>query len=339
MSLGNSHFHESLALLGDARPTALKIVRDAGLVGRLTDKVFLLTGCSSGIGIEMVRSLSATGATLYLTVRNIPAAQKALGNLLEPGRIELIEMDLSSLSSVRTGARAFLSKSNKLNVLICNAGVMAISALETTVDGFETQFGTNHLGHFFLFQLLKSTLLASSSASFQSRVVMVSSSAHRGGDMRIGDYNYRKSPLEYNEWAAYSQSKIANIYMANEIERRYGLRGLHAVSLMPGVIMTGLQKHMDSDSQAKYKADEEIIQFAKSPEQGAATAVWAAIANELENKGGVYLEDCRIVGLHPIEGDSGQSPKYVGYARHAFDKEKEGRLWVDSLQMVGLKEV
>lgn len=330
--------HKSTNGPGDTRPTALQIVQDEDLTGKLTGKVILVTGCSSGIGVETARALSTTGATLYLTARDIATAEKALEDILEPGRVEILEMDLSSLAGVRLGAEKFLRKTSKLNVLVCNAGTMAIPNYITTVDGFETQFGVNHLAHFLLFQLLKDTLLSSASPSFNSRVVMVSSASHRNGGIRLDDYNYTKKPEEYDLWGSYSQSKTANIYMANEIDRRYGQQGLHATSLMPGAIPSGISRHLDPKDVAEYNATEIMKKTMKSLEQGAATTVLAAIGKEFGNKGGVYLENCEVAGLYPSDRQLDHVANIPGYAVHAFDKEKEGRLWLDSLKMVGLDE-
>ncbi|KAJ6030965.1 uncharacterized protein N7446_007608 [Penicillium canescens] len=324
--------HKSTNGPGDARPTALQIVEDEGLIGKLAGKVFLISGCSSGLGVETAKALATTGATLYLTARNIPAAEAALVGILKPGQVEIIEMDLSSLAGVRAGAERFLAKSTQLNVLICNAGVMAIADLTTTVDGFETQFAVNHLGHFLLFQLLKDTLLASSSPNYSSRVVAVSSSGHRGGGIRLDDYSYTKRPDEYNMWGAYAQSKTANIYMTNEIERRFGSQGLHATSLMPGAISTGIQRYLPSEEAAEYARS--TWKTMKSPAQGAATTVLAAIAKEFENKGGVYLENCEVAGLYPDDREYDHVPDIAGYAEHAFNEELEHQVWTDSLKMV-----
>jgi len=149
-----------------------------------------------------------------------------------------------------------------------------------TQDGFETQFGTCHVAHFYLFQLLKSTLLASSSPSFPSRVVSVSSFGHRSGPIRFEDYNFEKG--DYDPWVAYGQAKTANIYMANEIERRYGSRNLHATSLHPGGIWSGLQ---DPGMKEAMKGNEVVNNYMKSAEQGAATSVYAAVSEEWKNKG------------------------------------------------------
>ena len=321
--------HKSPQGPGDARPTALDIVKDEGIVGKLAEKVFLITGCSSGIGIETARALSATGAKLFLGVRDIAKGVSALADILEPGRVELLKIDLNSLESVREGARTFLQKSKSLNVLINNAGVMA-TPKGKTADGFETQFGTNHLAHFLLFQLLKSTLLASSTPNFNSRVVTVSSSGHRVSGILTEDYNFEHT--EYNPWVAYGQSKTANIYVANEIERRYGYQGLHALSLNPGGIWTELYVHVSAVEQESWSEDEAIRQFMKSSAQGAATTVYAAISKDWEGKGGRYLENC--ADTSPILEPGPISP---GYAPHAYDEEKEKKLWLDSLKLVGLE--
>lgn len=316
---------------GDSRPTALDIVKDEGLEGKLSDKVILITGCSSGIGIETARALSTTGAKLFLSVRDMAKGQSALSDILKPGQVELLKMDLNSLDSVGAAANEFLGHSKTLNILINNAGVMA-TPKGKTADGFETQFGTNHLAHFLLFQLLKPTLLRSSSPEFNSRVVAVSSSGHRNGGIRTDDYGFEKT--EYTPWSAYAQSKTANIYMANEIERRYGARGLHGLSLHPGGIMTGLQKHVPDSVKQEWAKTEGIVLYIQNAEQGAATTVYAALSKEWEGKGGKYLEQC--AECPPVE--EGFTPASVGYVPHAYDEEKEKRLWKDSLKMVGLED-
>lgn len=313
---------------GDGRPTALDIVRDNGIEGQLKDKVMLVTGCSSGLGIESARALSATGARVFCTARNLKKGEEALSGILEPGRVELLELKLDSLESVRACANHFLARSKSLNVLLCNAGIM-MPPYAKTVDGFESQFGTNHLGHFLLFHLLKDALLAGSTPSFNSRVVVVSSLGHRGGGIQFDDINLEKN---YTPGKGYAQSKTANIYMANEIERRYGPKGLHALSLHPGGIMTALQVHMDPKFIGQWKTNENAMKGMMSPEQGAATQVMAAVGKEFEGKGAKYLEQCSESGPAK-EGYTGLD---TGYESWAFDKEKEQKLWIESLKMVGL---
>jgi NAD(P)-dependent dehydrogenase (short-subunit alcohol dehydrogenase family) len=323
---------------GDSRPTALQIIKDEGLEGQLVGKVILVTGCSSGIGIETIRALHATGATIFATVRDLSKGQTVIDEILtstpsNKAPIHLIKMELDSFDSVKAGAKEVLQKTNTLNILINNAGVMSTPEGRTK-DGFETQFGTNHLGHFILFQLLKSVLLSSSTPSFPSRVVAVSSFGHRASEIRFHDLNFEKE--KYDPWAAYGQAKTANIYFSNELERRYGPQGLHSTSLHPGSIATGLQQHMDPEV-VKLMETPEVARWLKSPEQGAATSVYAAVSEEWKGKGGKYLSDCVEQG--PVrEGSGSMSIGDDGYASWIYDEEKEVRLWKESLEMVGLKE-
>ncbi|KAL2858536.1 NAD(P)-binding protein [Aspergillus pseudoustus] len=326
--------HSNPAGPGDSRPTALQIIKDEAVEGKLAGKVIVITGTSSGIGIETARALSLTGARLLLTARDLSKAKSALDGILEPGRVELVEMDNTSLSSVRAAANAILLRSsNQVNILVNNAGIMALPKLEHTKEGFEMQFGVNHLAHFLLFELLKPALLTSASSGFSSRVVNVSSSAHHVASINeSGNYNFEKS--EYNDWVSYGQSKTANIYMANEIERRYGSRGLHATSVHPGMIATPLMQHLDAATVDAFKKDEKVYKMMKSPEQGAATTVWAAIGEEWKRKGGEYLAECGKT----TRGNDDNGIAGAGFAGHAYDPEKEARLWKDSLKMVGMTD-
>lgn len=319
---------------GDSRPTALQVVKDEGMEGKLEGKVIVITGTSSGLGIETARALSTTGATLFLTARNVKKAKDALADISEPGRTEFIEMDLESFESVRSAAKSILKKTDKVNILINNAGIMAVPDLEFTKDGHELQFGTNHLSHFLLFLLLKPALLAATSPDFHSRVVNLSSAAHRVNGINATDnYNFEKGG--YNPWVSYAQSKTANIYMANEIERRYGSQGLHATSVHPGGIATGLSKHIPEAHLAAMLEDKSLLKSLKSPEQGAATTVWAAIGKEWESKGGKYLSNCAEARRGNDVGDMSSAD----YASHTYSRENEGRLWEDSVKIVGSTDV
>ncbi|KAL6411027.1 alcohol dehydrogenase [Ilyonectria robusta] len=315
---------------GDARPTALQIIQDEAAENTLQGKVIVITGTSSGIGIETVRALSATGAKLFLTARDLAKAKAALVDIFEPSRMELVEIDQNSLESVRVAASQILSKTDKINILVNNTGIMAIQTLQFTKDGHELQFGTNHLSHFLFFELLKPALLAAVTPEFHSRVVVLSSTAHTMSGINASD-NYNFQSGGYHPWVSYGQSKTANIYMANEIERRYGSQGLHATSLHPGGIVTGLTKHVPEAEYSTLAANEDVQKIMKSPEQGAATTVWAAIGKQWEGKGGKYLADCAVA--EPAK--DGDPPFGPGYAKHAYDPESEGRLWEDSLKLVG----
>lgn len=327
-----AHAASNLAGPGDARPTALQIIKDNALEGKLQDKVVLITGTSSGIGIETVRALKATGAKIYATARNLDKAREALSDLIEPGKVELLLLDTSSLASVRSAAKEFLSKESQLNLLINNAGIMAVPELTITPDGFESQFETNHLGHFLLFQLLKATLLASSTPSFHSRVVNVSSIGHRQLPIQFDNLNL-SGPGVYTPFGGYGQSKTANIYMANEIERRYGAQGLHAWSLHPGGINTGLQVHVDFSALI---ALPEVQRIMKSQAQGAATTVLAAVDKELEGTGGKYLDDTQV--SPPVDPKLAAELGAPGYAAWAYDVDAAARLWEVSNKLVGFEE-
>ena len=324
-----AHLPTSLAGPGDSRPTALQIVQDNNLENALTDKVMLVTGTSSGIGVETVRALKATGAKIYATARDLEKGRKALANVLEAGKVELLRLDTASFASVRACAKGFLAKESQLNMLVNNAGIMALPERTLTQDGHEAQFQTNHLGHFLLFQLLKPTLLASATPAFASRVVNVSSIGHRTSSIRFDDLNFSEAG-SYTPFGGYGQSKTANIYMANEIERRYGSRGLHAWSLHPGGIDTGLQLHVDFSA---LKAMPEIQRGMHSVEQGAATTVLSAIDKELEGKGGKYLENTAVA--HPVQDAEFAS---LGHAEWAYDEDAAKKLWTVSNQIVGVTE-
>jgi NAD(P)-dependent dehydrogenase (short-subunit alcohol dehydrogenase family) len=319
MTTKYTEVHKSPKGPSDARPTAYQIITDSGRENDLTDKVILITGCSSGLGIETAQALSHTGATLYLTARNLEKAKFALGDLLESPRVHLLHLNLDSLASVRACAEEFKSKSKTLNILIDNAGVMACPEGRTE-DGFESQFGTNHLAHFQLFELLKPLLLSSSTAAFNSRVVVVASSAHRVSSVHFDNLTLEG---EYEPWTAYGQSKTANIWMANEIERRYGTQGLHAFSLHPGAIATDLLRHVSDEQKSDWDKNEFLASYWKSPAQGAATSVWAAVARELEGRGGRYLDDCQIA--QPADPSERHGPGYAAWAYDHRAKRNFGR--------------
>ncbi|KAK5958870.1 hypothetical protein OHC33_000714 [Knufia fluminis] len=325
---------------GDARPTALQIIKDEDLEGQLSDKIVLITGGSSGIGIETARALAHTGAKIVLGVRDVPKAKAVLEDILKDKSIgesplEIIEMDLNFLDSVRKAAEAFLDKRNKLNILINNAGIGGVVEGRTS-DGFESHFGVNHLAHFLLFQLLKDTLIASSTPTFQSRVIAVGSLIHRLSPTLLSDPNFGSTP--YDPALAYASSKTANTWFANHLERLYANKGIHAISLHPGAINSGLQRfHAPEYQEMMQKAIPEedmpgLMKTFKSLEQGAATTVLAAVGRAFEGEGGIYLDDCQVAPLYDPK-DKIYAP---GYAAHAFDEAGEEKLWQMSLKMVGL---
>ncbi len=345
---------------GDDRPTSLQIIKDNDLVGKLADKTVLLTGGSNGLGIDEVRNLARTGAKVFFTARDFAKGQRVRDELLkelkseslpqEP-QIEVIELDLDSVESIKRGAEEFMSKSDKLHILVNNAGQYfcldllvdnadsEIQAIANSpfklVAGYESQLWVNHLAHFYLFQLLKPLLLKSSTPSFNSRVIAVASLAHTMAPMQLGDYNYEER--EYDEFVAYARSKTANMWFANELERKYGSQGLHAISVHPGGIRTGLQRSHSEKAAAMieyYLAMPHIQNSMMSVEQGSASIVLAAVGKEYEGVGGFYMENC---GVSPATAEDAPlgSP---GYKPWAYDKDGEQQLWRDSLEMLKLGE-
>ncbi|KAJ5899392.1 hypothetical protein N7495_004136 [Penicillium taxi] len=323
--------HANAQGAGDARPTALQIVKDEEMDGKLTGKVAVITGVSSGIGIETARAIAATGARLFLTARNLDKAKKALEEFFDPTQMELVEMDQLSFDSVRAAAKTILSKTDQITLLVNNAAIMAVQDLQLTELGHEVQFATNHLSHFLFFNLLKPALLAGSSPKFQSRVVVVSSAGHRVQPLNSPD-NYHFQKGNYTAWGSYSQSKVAGIHMANEIERRYGSSGLHALSLNPGIIATNLGYYLPEEEIQAMLSNPFILKVQKSIEQGASTTLWAAVSRELEGEGGLYLDNCSIAE-RAEDGDTLTPGKYASYA---FNSEADAQLWKDSLNMVSL---
>ncbi|KAH7140991.1 hypothetical protein EDB81DRAFT_655513 [Dactylonectria macrodidyma] len=313
---------------GDARPTATQIILDEQLEGKLAGHNAFITGCSAGIGTETAKALYLAGANLYLTARNLDKARIALGEIADSDRVTLLHLDLESFDSVRACAEQFFSKCKSLNILVLNAGVMTPPEGRTK-DGFETQFGTNHLAHFLLFNLLQPALLAGVTPQRASRVVVLSSVAHRFGEVNFDDVNFEG---HYDPMATYAQSKTASLWTANEIERRYGAQGIHAWSLQPGAVQTELMRHMSEEETQGITKDEYLSKILKNAKQGASTSVWAATAAALEGDGGKYLEDCQIIGAwEPSVGPWGP-----GYGAHAYDVEKAKKLWEKSIEWVGL---
>lgn len=315
---------------GDARPTALQIIKNEQREGNMSGKVALVTGCSSGLGVETARAMKATGSEVFVTARNLDKAKEALGDVLDGGRVHLLHLDLESLDSVRSCVKELQSKTQVLNLLIENAGIRHVP-FGRTKDGFEKHWGTNHLSHFLLFELLKPMLLQSSTPEFRSRVVIVASTAHRNVPMDFNDLNWETR--KYDPWAGYGQSKLANVYTASEIDRRYGSQGLHAWSVHPGGIRTGLQRPSLSDWWMVVRSGPLATYMSMmNPEQGASTTVWAAISRDLEGSGGKYLERNRV----SVPVREGFKPTEAGHATWAYDEQDAKRLYDESLNLVGL---
>ncbi|KAI1179020.1 putative short-chain dehydrogenase [Nemania sp. FL0916] len=330
-----AELHQDTSGPGDKRPTALQVVEDLNLIQKWSDKVVLITGATSGIGIETTRAIYATGARVFVMVRDTAKVQPIVADILKTtkgsGNIEVIAMDLESLESVKGAAKEFLKKSSQLNVLINNAGIMACPKA-VTVDGFERQFGVNYLAHFTLTTLLLPLLLTSATPSFNSRVIWVTSTAHRHASSKP-DLDNIGMGTSYERWAAYGQSKTAMVWAANYMDRVYGPRGVHAVSVHPGGILTNLAQYLTQKEISYFVDDEDQKKMMKNAEQGAATQVWAAVAPVWEGTGGKYLEDCRVAEKSSGDKRGGDS----GYGEHAYDKESEERLWEVSAKMAGVE--
>jgi NAD(P)-dependent dehydrogenase (short-subunit alcohol dehydrogenase family) len=308
--------------------TAAEVVAGIDLGGRRA----IVTGGSSGIGVETARALAGAGAEVTLAVRDTDAGQRTAaeitaeaGNVVDVGRL-----DLADQASI---AAFVASWSGPLHVLINNAGVMALPDLQLTVEGWEMQFATNHLGHFALALGLHDALAAAGGA----RIVSVSSRGHMRSPVVFDDLNFASRP--YDPWLAYGQSKTANVLFAVEATRRWHDSRITANAVHPGAILeTNLTRHMDPEYLAQLRAsathaetyDGSRLRY-KTLEQGAATSVLVATSPLLEGVGGRYFEDCNQARiLDPNEPDTSSS----GVAAYALDLDNAKRLWEVSAQLV-----
>lgn len=285
----------------------------------LSGKTAVVTGASAGLGAETARSLARVGAHVVMAVRDADKGRSAAATIKDAvpdASLELGSVDLASLDSVRAFASWLLERHDRVDLLINNAGVMACP-LGRTAEGFEMQLGTNHLGHFVLTNEIAPALLAAAPA----RVVNLSSRGHQRSDIHWDDPHYRQRP--YDKWEAYGQSKTANCLFSVEFDRRFAGRGVHAYAVHPGVIMTELARHLtreDLDDLASRSPSGAPMQF-KPVEAGAATTVWAATSPDLDDVGGVYLEDCGVSTEVTEPGSPG------GHAAWALDPASAKRLW------------
>jgi NAD(P)-dependent dehydrogenase (short-subunit alcohol dehydrogenase family) len=308
----------------NTRSTALDVV--AGLC--LHDKRAIVTGGASGLGLETSRALAQAGAQVTLAVRNRDQGQAAAQTLraqIGSANVRVAHLDLADLASVQRFADDW--GKTPLHILINNAAIMACPLTRTT-QGWEAQFATNHLGHFALTTALLPALLNGA----PSRLVALSSSGHKICGVDFDDIHFERR--EYNKWKAYGQAKSANALLSLGVHLRHGAHGVTANAVHPGGIMTGLQKFLPIEEKRALgwlKADDTPLDIFKTPEQGAATSVWAATAPELQGHGGLYLEDCRQgLPAEPANRVSGHSP-------HIMDPEGSSRLWNMSLQMLAVR--
>jgi NAD(P)-dependent dehydrogenase (short-subunit alcohol dehydrogenase family) len=294
-------------------------------------KRVLVTGVSAGLGVETARALAAHGAQVVGAARDLSkprvATEQVRAQMARGSSLDLIELDLASLGSVRRCADGLLAAGKTFDLIVANAGVMACPKSKT-VDGFETQFGTNHLGHFVLVNRIASLLKAG------SRLVNLSSAGHRYADVDLDDPNFERTA--YEPFIAYGRSKTANVLFAVEFDRRHKARGVRATAVHPGGIRTELSRHLAPDALNKLIAEINASQpkgeapfTYKSIPQGAATSVWAGCVADADAVGGRYCEDCHVAEVVSTPGLRG------GVRPYALDPQRAQALWQKSEGMVG----
>ena len=299
--------------------TADEVVEGIDLTGRRA----VVTGAASGIGVETARSLAGAGADVTLAVRDTGAGHRVaddIGATTGSSRVHVAQLDLVDRSSIAAFAATWRGP---LHLLVNNAGVMA-NPLERTREGWELQFATNHLGHFALALGLHDALVAAGDA----RIVSVSSSGHLASPVVFDDIQFVER--EYDPWSAYGQSKTANVLFAVEATRRFAPEGIVANALMPGGIMTNLQRHVPQETKDGWAEGIEAGRIVlKTPQQGAATTLVAAVAPEFAGVGGRYLEDC-----NESETVTDDAKVQSGVRRWAVDPIAAARLWDVSLALL-----
>jgi NAD(P)-dependent dehydrogenase (short-subunit alcohol dehydrogenase family) len=303
----------------------------------LKGKRILVTGVSAGLGVETARSLAAHGAHVVGAARDLNKAKAATDQVRKDaaanaGSFELVELDLANLKSVRACADRLLAKGEPFDVVIANAGVMA-TPLGHTADGFETQFGTNHLGHFVLVNRIARLIRAG------GRLINLSSSGHRYSNVDLQDPSFEHTP--YDPFVAYGRSKTANILFAVAFDKRHQGHGVRAAAVHPGGIRTELARHIDTSRIEKIveEINQQLAAQGKGPfqwktiPQGAATSVWAAVVAPTDEIGGRYCENCHVGQIVPDHVTiSAISEGVRGYALDANNAEA---LWKKSEELVG----
>ena len=303
----------------------------------LKGKRILVTGVSAGLGVETARSLAAHGAHVVGAARDLIKAEAATAEVRKDagangGSFELVELDLANLKSVRACADQLLARGDALDVIIANAGVMA-TPFGKTADGFETQFGTNHLGHFVLVNRIANLIRP------RGRLINLSSAGHRYSNVDLQDPNFERTP--YEPYVAYGRSKTANILFAVAFDRRHRGRGVRAAAVHPGAIQTELGRYADpSRLQAIVdQINQHVTAEGKPPfqwktvPQGAATSVWAAVVAPADEIGGRYCANCHVGNIVP--DDAVITAVSEGVRAYALDPNTAEKLWEKSEEMVG----
>lgn len=316
-------------MLFGATSTTDEVLEGVDLSGR----VAAVTGGSGGLGLETGRALAAHGAHVVLAARNpekLASAVETIRGEHPEASVETLVLDLADVASCRSAAISLLTSVDRLDLLINNAGVMC-TPFGRTGDGFETQFGVNHLGHMAWTVPLLDLLSRSASPESPARIVNLSSAGHRFGDVDLDDLNYDRRA--YDEWEAYGQSKTSNILFSVELERRLASLNVRAAAVHPGGIHTDLGRHMTPELLAQLQ--DRIAQsnpggdFSwKSIPQGAATTVWAATTPELSESAGVYCEDCGVADV------SDDPEARAGVQSYAVDPERAATLWDRSMELL-----
>jgi NAD(P)-dependent dehydrogenase (short-subunit alcohol dehydrogenase family) len=302
----------------------------------LKGKRILVTGVSAGLGVETARALVAHGADVVGTARDLEKALRATSEVRKAAEetgasFELVELDLASLKSVRAAADKLVADGRLFDGIIANAGVMA-TPFGKTEDGFETQFGTNHLGHFVFVNRIEKLIKDG------GRLVNLSSAGHRFSDVDLKDPNFETTP--YEPFVAYGRSKTANILFAAAFDQRHRERGVRATAVHPGGIQTELGRHMDPAhfEQMVNQINEQAAAEGKGPfqfktvPQGAATSVWAAVVAPAEEVGGRYCENCHVSEV--VADDARLGLLDEGVRGYALDPENAAALWKKSEEMV-----
>jgi NAD(P)-dependent dehydrogenase (short-subunit alcohol dehydrogenase family) len=293
----------------------------------LTGKTLMVTGASSGLGIEASRVFAKAGATVIMAVRDLQKVEPVIAAIraeAPAAKLVSVQLDLADLRSVRDCAEKILAQFPAIDVLVNNAGIMTVPQ-GYTAQGCELQFGTNHIGHFLLTCLLVPALKRAQHA----RIVILSSYAHRYGDIHFDDINYRTRP--YDKWQAYGQSKTANVLFAVGLTRRLRQYGITANAVHPGAIPTDLGRAMTEEERESLRKNNTRVTWKTIP-QGAATEVWAAVSPDLAGVSGKYLDNCQVASLATDD-------KQPGYFAYALDAESAEKLWDVSEQIVGQRFV
>jgi NAD(P)-dependent dehydrogenase (short-subunit alcohol dehydrogenase family) len=304
------------------RSTAAEVIEGIDLTG----KTALVTGGYSGLGLETVRALAGAGAKVFVAARRPDAAHADLESVA--GDITILKMDLSDPRSIDAFAVELAQHADRINILINNAAIMACP-LSRDARGYESQFATNHLGHFQMTARIWPLLKAGGRGT---RIVVLSSIGHARCGVDLDDPHFERR--DYEKWTAYAQAKSANALFAVHLDALGAPHGIRAFAVHPGGIKTPLQRHLTMEEQVAmgwYKPDGSVIDLFKSTEAGASTSVWCAVSPLLDDKGGVYCEDCNIAAFW----SEGMNP-YSGVRPHAVDPDAAAALWHASEEMTGV---